>query len=190
MNQNNSGLVIAAIIIVVLGILTWWLWGGGNALPGMNNEMATSTATTSPVARTNRSSQDVVAIAESISGTSRFGALFISTGVASSIKATGKYTIFVPTDGAFNLLAPGSLDNMTAAAKKRLVQYHVVSGRVVDIDALVSSNITALSGDMLNFNIGPTDKVPRVNSSLIIAAYTGKNGIVYVVNNVLIPPKK
>lgn len=190
-NANSNAWMVGILFIIILAALAWWL-SGGNGLKLPANEMATSTAatTTRPVVHTTRSSQDVVAIAESLSGASRFAALLVSTGVAGEIKATGKYTIFVPTDGAFSFLAPGALDNMKAADKKRLVEYHIVANRVIDIDGVLSGSIEALSRDMLNFSVGVTDKVPRVNSALIVAQYTGKNGIVYLINNVLIPPKK
>ena len=47
--------------------------------------------------------------------------------------------------------------------------------------------IQALSRDYLNFSVG-TDKIPQVNSSNIIKQILGKNGIVYIIDGVLLPP--
>lgn len=78
---------------------------------------------------------------------------------------------------------------MTAADKQRLIRYHVVSGRAIDVDAMSSGQIQALSGDTLNFNYG-ANKLPMVNSAIVVAQYQAKNGIVIVIDNVLLPPKK
>jgi uncharacterized surface protein with fasciclin (FAS1) repeats len=112
-------------------------------------------------------------------------------GVAATInaKSTSKYTIFVPTNGAFAQLPPGTVSNMSAAEKKRLIEYHVVSGRAVDPDQMTAGSIQALSGDILNFSYG-IDKIPLVNSAIVVTQYEGTNGVVIVIDNVLLPPKK
>jgi uncharacterized surface protein with fasciclin (FAS1) repeats len=78
---------------------------------------------------------------------------------------------------------------MSAAEKKRLIQYHVVSGRAVDPDQMTAGSIEALSRDVLNFSYGPT-KIPMVNSAIVVTQYEGTNGVVIVIDNVLLPPKK
>ena len=110
-------------------------------------------------------------------------------GIKATIQGVGPYTVFVPTDGAFSLLESGTIANMSAAEKKRLVQYHVVSGRAIDPDAVKSGQIMALSKDVLNFEVSTTDKTARVNNSFFIKAYQGRNGIVYLVSAVLLPPE-
>ncbi len=76
---------------------------------------------------------------------------------------------------------------MTAAQKKRMVQYSVVSGRALNVNVQDSGSVKALSGDLLNFNVGSTGLV-QVNSSYALAAYKATNGIVYVINQPLLPP--
>jgi len=84
-------------------------------------------------------------------------------------------------------LPRGAISKMSAAAAKRLIEYHIVSGREIDPSTEVSGSIQALSGDMLNFSLG-TGNIPLVNSAIIVAAYRAQNGIVYLIDNVLIPP--
>ena len=50
-----------------------------------------------------------------------------------------------------------------------------------------SGSIQALSGDALNFTFG-TDNIPMVNSAILITEYKGSNGVVYLIDNVLVPP--
>ncbi len=201
MNRNKGIWVGSVAILVVAALLTWWIvaqrplstsTGIGNAATSTEESPAFGGATSGSnvtVTKVNRSSQTVNAIIAGLSGTSQFRSLYSSTGVSASISSTGKYTVFVPTNGAFAQLAGGTVSNMSAAEKKRLIQYHVVSGRAVDVDAEVAGTIQALSGDELNFSYAE-NKIPLVNSAIIITEYMGKNGIVYLVDNVLLPPKK
>jgi uncharacterized surface protein with fasciclin (FAS1) repeats len=134
-----------------------------------------------------RSSDSVVTIAENLSGATDFASWLSSTGVAAMIKGAGPYTIFVPTDGAISQLPAGTISGLSTAGLKRLVEYHVVSGRAVDVSAENSGSIQALSGDALNFSLG-TNNTPMVNSALTITEYKASNGVVYLIDNVLVPP--
>jgi uncharacterized surface protein with fasciclin (FAS1) repeats len=210
MNQNKGiwlG-VVSLIVIAALGL--WWLAANRPlnvlSLGGYGANESTSTedvaSSTEPGAKTAaktgsvttkqvKKNQDVVTIVRNLSSASTFNAYFRSTGIAATIspKSTSKYTIFVPTNGAFAQLPVGTVGNMTAAEKKRLIQYHVVSGRAIDVDALTSGQIEALSKDVLNFSYGQ-NKIPMVNSAIVITQYQGTNGVVIVIDNVLLPPKR
>jgi len=196
MNKSGKTWIGAVALIVIVSLGLWWISTGMplNISIGGNQAATTTGATStsgtkSPITRTSRSSTDIVSIIAGLSGASQFNTQFKATGVAASISATGKYTIFVPTNGAFAQLPVGTISNMTSAEKKRLVQYHVMPGRSIDVDTFVAGMNEAMSKDMLNFSFG-TNKIPMVNSAIIIAEYTGKNGTVYLIDNVLLPPKK
>ncbi len=204
MNQNK-GVVIGVVgAIVVVALALWWMsanqwldsstnfFGFGKkatTTESVSNNGATSTGSVSGVNRVDRTGSDVASIAKSISGSATFGSWLASTGVAAQLTGKGPYTIFVPTDGSISQLPAGTYSNLSAAEKKRLVQYHVVSGRAIDVDASNTGTIQALSKDALNFSYTAT-KIPMVNSAIIVAEYKGSNGVVYVIDNVLVPPKK
>ncbi|MHB1086610.1 MAG: fasciclin domain-containing protein [Minisyncoccota bacterium] len=199
---DSKTMWVAVVVIVILGALGYWWAASGLPLSSWAGfgTRATSTAATRTAAEQTPSSrgpvvsttkQDVASIVAGLSGSTQFKSWFASTGVAATItkNAANKYTIFVPTDGSVSQLTPGTITGLSAAEKKRLVQYHIISGRAVDTEAQVAGQMQALSGDMLNFNFGENG-IPMVNSSLIVAQYNGTNGTVYVIDNVLFPPKK
>ena len=203
MNQNKGIWVGVVTLIVIAALGLWWL-SASRPLDTLMNFVGkgnTETATTTPtknagtsgvtVNRVSRKNQDVATIIRGLSNTSTFNTYFRSTGVAATLgtESTNKYTVFVPTNGAFAQLPSGTVANMSAAEKKRLIQYHVVSGRAMDMDAVIAGEIQALSGDMLNFSFG-NDQIPMVNSAIVVTQYEGKNGIVIVIDNVLLPPKR
>lgn len=195
-NQSNVfGWVVGIIVVVLIVLGLWWfLQSGQQAAPAENGNATTTTqvATTTQetggaqaVSSETRAST-VNAIVASLPNASRFASLYSSTGVSASVTGKGPYTVFVPTDSA---LAAANLSGMTAAQQKRLVQYHVVSGKMLDLDAVSTGNHQALSKDPLNFQVQPQTKIAYVNSGYAITQYKASNGIVYVISAVLIPPQ-
>lgn len=152
-----------------------------------NPTKTTGSAAYKPTTNTASKASTVVTITQKVAGASQFISLFKSTGVAAEITGKGPYTIFVPTNGAFSQLPPGTISKMTPEQKLRFVRYHVVSGRALDSQAQVAGTIQALSGDALNFSYG-ADKIPLVNSAIFIQKYQASNGVVYLIDNVLLPP--
>ncbi|HUD02700.1 MAG TPA: fasciclin domain-containing protein [Candidatus Paceibacterota bacterium] len=194
MNENNTwGWVIGIVVVlIIIGGVWWWMSSSTPAAPVTSATTASTTPDTSgtqasPVAVSSHSSQTVSAIVAGLSGASEYESYLGSTGVGSSITGKGPYTIFVSTDAGYALLKPGTIVNMTAAQKKRLIQYSIVSGKELDVDVQNSGSVKALSGDELNFKVSASGSV-QVNSSYALAAYKASNGIVYVVNQPLIPP--
>ncbi len=191
---------IVAGTLFIIAIVVYWIVASGiigsNAPAITNMSIATTTVATStkphnpiqtPSINTARRSSSVVYIAEHIAGASQFATMLSSTGVAAQLTGKGPYTIFVPTDNAFSRLPSMPLSKFNAAQKKRFIEYHVVVGRAVQIDAQVAGTIQAMSGDILNFNYG-VDKIPMVNSAIFISEYAASNGVVYLIDNVLLPP--
>ncbi len=188
-------------MLVIIGGLLWW--SNQSAVTttdtaNTNGTMASSTVggtdtsgtntTPAPVVISkNNSSKSIASIVAGLTGSSEYAALFTDTGVAATLGAKGPYTVFVSTNGGYALLKPGTISNMTAAQKKRMIQYSVISGRALDVNVQDSGQINALSGDKLNFSVGSTGLV-QVNSSYALAAYKATNGVVYVINQPLIPP--
>jgi len=189
MKKTNVAVWVLAIVVIILIVLGIW-FGVRSKNQGTAEQTATTTPTAAAVVVQDRKSSTVAAIVESLSNGTAFSSYFISTGVAATITGKGPYTVFVPTNTAFSLLKPGTISNLSAADKKRLVQYHVVVGRALDVDAVSNGTIQALSKDMLNFMASPVTGEARVNNSYVINEYRASNGIVFIINAVLLPPAK
>lgn len=204
MNKNGMWIAIAVVVLVILG-LWWWSASQGPVDTTINGQATTSaeggegamagddsnagpTGGSSPIPSYSGSGS-VAAVVASIGGSSTFASWLSSTGVAAELTGAGPYTVFVPTDGAVSQLPSGTYSGLSAAEKKRFISYHVVEGRAIDADAQTAGAIQALSGDALNFSYGQ-NKIPMVNSAIVVASYSASNGIVYVIDNVLIPPQK
>jgi uncharacterized surface protein with fasciclin (FAS1) repeats len=119
---------------------------------------------------------------------SDFASLFAAENGKALISGAGKFTVFVPTNGAYSREA-SAIARMSASEKARLVAYHVIKGRALDTDAVVAGSVATASGDALNVNFG-VNKIPMISSSIVVTQYNCSNGVVYTINGVLLPPAK
>jgi len=195
-NNNTWGWVvgIVAVLVIILGI--WWYMSANpasttdNGMATTTGQTATTTDTTGPAPVVSQStSSNVAQVVASLSGSSNFAALLNSTGAVNSLTGKGPYTLFIPTNAAYASLTPGTIASMTAAQKLRLADYAIVTSKRLDIDAVSSGHYTALSKDPINFQVNLQTGTVMVNSGLVLRQYKASNGIVYVMNAVLVPPQ-
>ncbi|MBE2236881.1 MAG: fasciclin domain-containing protein [Caldilineaceae bacterium] len=114
-----------------------------------------------------------------------------AAGLTDDLAAMGPLTIFAPTDAAFAKLPAGALDALLAdeAALQNVLLYHVLLNRYT-ADELAAAGIeTAAQGNLLVFTT--LDGQVRVNGVPISQAdVEASNGIVHVIDAVLIPPQR
>ena len=111
--------------------------------------------------------------------------------LTATLKGEGPFTVFAPTDEAF-MAAGINLDDYDTdeeiAALADILTYHVVSGKVKSSDLTDGMEATALSGGTLKFTVGDT---VSVNDAVVtIADVPVSNGVIHVINKVLIPVKE
>ena len=182
------------VLVILAGVWIWYQASNPNQVNPVSYGQPSASSTgalkspTLPIVPENRTSTGVVGIIQDLQNGSRFSGLLANTNVLATLTGKGPYTVFVPTDASFGLLPAGTVNNLSAAELKRLVQYHVISGKMIDVNLQVAGTVPALSKDALNFSYEPDDKSARVNSGKIVAAYKASNGIVYVISTVLLPP--
>ena len=185
---------LLGIAIVVAGV--FWLSqtapGASQAPDLVSDTLSTSQGqpTSGKTAGTTQKTapNTVVGRASTLTEASMFNKLLVQTGVSKMLSGKGPYALFLPTNAAMKLLPSGTLSGMTSAQLKRFVEYHVITGRAVNADAVISGTVTALSGDPLNFQSGSGGSASLVNSSRIAATHTVGNGVIYVINQALLPP--
>lgn len=104
----------------------------------------------------------------------------------------GPFTVFAPTNAAFDALPKGTLDDLLKPENKEklatILQYHVYVG-VLNIDALTEGRSLGMV-DGGNVKITIKDGKTYVNdNSEIVASIPATNGVIHVVTSVLLPPK-
>ncbi len=108
------------------------------------------------------------------------------------LKSDGPFTVFAPTDAAFDKLPKGKVEMLLKPENKaelvRILTYHVVSGRVPST-SLKSGKVATVEGSTLNVVVGKTDVM--LNKSKVTGVdVAASNGVIHVIDTVLMPPEK
>ena len=114
-----------------------------------------------------------------------------AAGLADTLSGDSKFTVFAPTDAAFAALPKGTLENLLKPENKETLQkiltYHVVSG-AVESRSLKSGQVKTVEGSPVNIGVS-TNRTIRVNNARVTQAdIRAKNGIIHVIDRVILPP--
>jgi uncharacterized surface protein with fasciclin (FAS1) repeats len=110
-----------------------------------------------------------------------------AAGLAETLATGGPFTVFAPTDEAFAALPKGTLEALLNNPEKlkAVLLYHVVSGTVTAKDVAGLTSAKTLEGGMLRIN---TTKGVMINDATVVKAdIMASNGVIHVINKVLIP---
>jgi len=113
----------------------------------------------------------------------------VKAGLVDALSSEGPFTVFAPTNDAFDALftqlGVSGIDDLTAEQLTPILLYHVVPGNVVSTE-LTSGEVGTLNGDS-NLTVDLSSGV-KINESAVVAAdIQGANGVVHVIDKVLIP---
>lgn len=109
-------------------------------------------------------------------------------GLADELSAAGPYTVLAPTDAAFAKVPPATLRKLgrNRALLKRVLLYHVISGKAPASTVVTLKSAKTLAGP--NVRIRVTGKRVFVNTARVTKTdVMASNGIIHVINRVLIP---
>jgi uncharacterized surface protein with fasciclin (FAS1) repeats len=111
-----------------------------------------------------------------------------AAGLVDTLKSAGPFTVFAPTDEAFAKIPKAQLDALIAdkEALKKVLLYHVVSGKVMAADAMkLSSAKTVQGGSAKISKMG--DKVMIDNAHIVKTDIVTSNGVIHVIDTVIMP---
>jgi uncharacterized surface protein with fasciclin (FAS1) repeats len=114
-----------------------------------------------------------------------------SAGLANMLMESGNYTVFAPTDAAFAKLPAGTVEMLMRPENREklrsVLQYHVVPGRVNAQQVMGMSSAKTASGQTVRVSM-MGDQVMIGNAHVVKADVMASNGIVHVIDTVLMPP--
>lgn len=133
----------------------------------------------------------VVDIALANSSFSTLVSALVKAELVETLKGQGPFTVFAPTNDAFSALftqiGVSGIDQLSKDDLTPILLYHVVSGNVKS-NQLSSGNVPTLNGD-INVNVGTTVTINE-NTSVVLVDVQATNGVIHVINKVLLPPAK
>ncbi|MES2462874.1 MAG: fasciclin domain-containing protein [Armatimonadota bacterium] len=135
-------------------------------------------------------SKDIVAIASSNPQFSTLVKAIKAAGLVNTLKGTGPFTVFAPTNAAFAKIPKAKLNAVLAdkALLTKILTYHVLPGKVMAATVVGMSapaNQTTVEGSAVKVSPKP----PMVNNAKIIKTdIAASNGVIHVIDTVLMPP--
>jgi uncharacterized surface protein with fasciclin (FAS1) repeats len=112
-------------------------------------------------------------------------------GLVGALQQPGPYTVFAPTDAAFKKVPKQKLNMLlrNKAKLKAVLLYHVVPGKVAAADVVKLSSAKTLNGKSLRIRVSGMNVF--VNSAKVTTPdVMASNGVIHVINRVLIPPAR
>jgi uncharacterized surface protein with fasciclin (FAS1) repeats len=116
-----------------------------------------------------------------------------AAGLEETLRGEGPYTVFAPTDDAFAAVPQETLDALLAdpeGALTDVLTYHVVPGKVMSTDLSDGMQAETVNGETLEITI-EDDGTVKVNGATVITAdIETANGVIHVIDTVLVPAGK
>ena len=115
-----------------------------------------------------------------------------AAGLSEVLSMEGPFTVFAPTDEAFEGLPEGTVESLLEEENlprlAEILKYHVVSGRVYSDQALEAQRASTLEGTPVRFRVA--NGGVQVNDSRVTATdIQASNGVVHIIDAVLLPPE-
>jgi uncharacterized surface protein with fasciclin (FAS1) repeats len=137
------------------------------------------------------SAKDIVKIAVGSKDHTTLVAALTQAEYVNDLANAGPFTVFAPTNDAFNKLPAGTVDNLMKPENKdklrEILEYHVAVGGYKQ--EMMSDGQTINQANLKNVTINIKDGKMMVNNSAnVVATIQASNGIIYIVDAVLLPP--
>jgi uncharacterized surface protein with fasciclin (FAS1) repeats len=115
-----------------------------------------------------------------------------AAGLIGTLEGPGPFTVFAPTDAAFAKLPAGTLDNLLKPENKaqliQILTYHVVAGKMTSGQLTKLKEAKTVNGQMIPVKLsGRTVSVD--GADVATADITASNGLIHVIDAVMLPPK-
>jgi uncharacterized surface protein with fasciclin (FAS1) repeats len=139
------------------------------------------------------SQQDVVKVAVGSKDHTTLVAALKQADLVTSLSNAGPFTVFAPTNAAFDKVDKATLDGLMTDAQKEalqdILQYHVTVSAIPTEQLQDGQSLGMVNGQNVTVSV-KNGKIMLNNAATIVASVRASNGWVHVIDGVLLPPKK
>lgn len=136
------------------------------------------------------SDKSIVATAVEAGSFTTLAKLLTAADLIGALEAKGPFTVFAPTDEAFAKLPKETLDSLMRPENKaqltKILTYHVIPGRVFSDAAAKGATVKTLNGQEVTTR-SESRNVMVGNAKVITADIDAVNGVIHVIDTVLLP---
>ena len=137
--------------------------------------------------------KDIVTTAVEAGSFKTLAKLLTDAGLVDTLKGPGPFTVFAPTDEAFAKVPAATLEALgkDKAKLKAVLLYHVVPGKVMAADAVKLNGKGAKTAEGAEAKIMVMGNKVMINQANIVKTdIVAKNGVIHVIDAVILPPAK
>lgn len=136
--------------------------------------------------------KDIVETAIAAGNFTTLAKALTEAGLIETLKGAGPYTVLAPTDDAFAKIPAADLAALLAdkAALTKVLTYHVIPGNVPASTVTTLTEATSLEGSKITIKVVDGKVMLNDNSEVTTPDVITSNGVIHVINTVLMPPKK
>lgn len=137
--------------------------------------------------------QDIVTLASETPSLSTLVQAIQAADLGSTLQGSGPFTVFAPTNEAFAALPAGTLENLLKPENKQqlvdILTYHVTSGNVMAGDLSNDMSVTTVNGADLKVMLSGSNVMIN-DAGVTTPNVQASNGVVHIVDKVMLPPTK
>ena len=139
-------------------------------------------------------SKDIVDTAVAAGSFKTLAAALGAAGLVETLKGAGPFTVFAPTDEAFAKLPKGTVEDLLKPENKAkladILTYHVVSGKVMSPAAVKLDKATAVNKKEIKLAVNDGSLTLNGSAKVTKADIEASNGVIHVIDTVILPPAK
>lgn len=135
--------------------------------------------------------KDIVDTAVAAGQFKTLAAALTAAGLVDTLKGPGPFTVFAPTDAAFAMLPAGTVETLLKPESKAkltaILTYHVVAGKVMAADVVKLKEAKTVNGAMVAVKVDGGNVMIN-NAKVTTADIAASNGVIHVIDTVMLPP--
>jgi len=142
----------------------------------------------STVAEAQHDQKDIVETAVSAGSFTTLAAALSAAGLVDTLKGEGPFTVFAPTDEAFAKLPAGTVEALLKDIPKltQILTYHVVPGKVDASQVMNLTSAKTVNGQSIRISMN-RGTVMVDDASVVTADVMATNGVIHVIDSVILP---
>jgi uncharacterized surface protein with fasciclin (FAS1) repeats len=115
-----------------------------------------------------------------------------AAGLVETLQGPGPFTVFAPSDDAFAKIPAADLEALLAdkAALTKVLTYHVVAGNVSSSQVVGMTSATSVEGSPISIAVVDGKVVLNGSSTVTATDIAASNGVIHVIDAVIMPPKQ
>lgn len=185
------------LLVISMATMLTLMYSCNSAGNDGNNSTVATESTTAPLAgqsgvQDDASQKDVVKIAVGSPDHTTLVAALQAAGYVDVLSNAGPFTVFAPTNAAFDKLPKGTVEGLlkpeSKADLRNILEYHVYVGKLDQTFFKDGQMLGMVNGGKVA--LGVKDGKVTVNGANIVASVPCSNGIIHIIDAVLLPPAK